>query len=105
MTLRPLMTWLLARVGTLRAPFDAAARCRCAATAELRNGREGADGEAEELARAVAADAEVIRTAIAAERRHLGALRANGTIGDAAFQQIEQGLDWKELDLQQLMQA
>jgi len=37
-----------------------------------------------------------------AERQRLLALRADGTIGDAAFQQIEQALDLEELDLQQL---
>jgi CPA1 family monovalent cation:H+ antiporter len=37
-----------------------------------------------------------------AERRRLLALRADRTIGDAAFQQIEQELDLEELDLQQL---
>jgi len=26
------------------------------------------------------------------------ALRANGTIGDAAFQRVEEELDWAELD-------
>jgi monovalent cation/hydrogen antiporter len=30
-------------------------------------------------------------------------LRADGTIGDAAFQRVEQELDWSELDLQQLL--
>ncbi|HEY7375355.1 MAG TPA: cation:proton antiporter, partial [Polyangia bacterium] len=38
----------------------------------------------------------------AAERQRLLALRADGTIGDAAFQQLEQELDLEELDLQQL---
>jgi len=38
----------------------------------------------------------------AAERRRLLALRADGIIGDAAFQQLEQELDLEELDLQQL---
>ena len=37
-----------------------------------------------------------------AERQRLIALRADGTIGDAAFQQIEQELDLEELYLQQL---
>jgi CPA1 family monovalent cation:H+ antiporter len=43
-----------------------------------------------------------VRTATSAERRRLLALRADGTIGDAAFQRLEQELDWEELDLQQL---
>jgi monovalent cation/hydrogen antiporter len=38
-----------------------------------------------------------------AERNRLVALRADGTIGDAAFQRVEQELDWEELDLQQLV--
>ncbi len=44
-------------------------------------------------------DADVLWQAIAAERRRLLALRAAGTIGDAAYQQIEQELDWAELNL------
>jgi Na+/H+ antiporter len=49
-------------------------------------------------------DAEVaiiVRRATAAERQRLLALRADGTIGDAAFQRVEQELDLEELDLQQ----
>jgi len=48
------------------------------------------------------ADAVVARRASAAERARLLALRADGTIGDAAFQRIEQELDLEELDLQLL---
>ena len=48
-------------------------------------------------------DAAIVRTATSAERQRLLALRADGTIGDAAFQRIEQELDWEELDLQQLI--
>ena len=33
------------------------------------------------------------------------ALRAEGTIGDAAFQRVEEELDWAELDWSQLLQA
>jgi CPA1 family monovalent cation:H+ antiporter len=51
-----------------------------------------------------AADANLIRTAIRAEREHLSALRSVGAIGDAAFQRIEQELDWRELDLQQFFE-
>jgi len=40
--------------------------------------------------------------AMAAARRRLLELRANGTIGDAAFQQVEQELDVEEIDLEQL---
>jgi CPA1 family monovalent cation:H+ antiporter len=31
-------------------------------------------------------------------RRRLVALRANGTISNAAFQRVEEELDWAELD-------
>ncbi len=47
-------------------------------------------------------EAEAIRRATGAERQRLVALRTDGTIGDAAFQQIEQELDLEELYLQQL---
>ena len=40
-----------------------------------------------------------MRTATSAERQRLLALRADGTIGDAAFQRVEQELDLEELDL------
>ena len=52
--------------------------------------------------RLVESEAAIVRRATAAERQRLLALRADGTIGDAAFQQIEQELDLEELDLQQL---
>ena len=45
------------------------------------------------------ADLDVVRAATDAERQRLIELRENGTIGDAAFQQIEQELDIRELDL------
>jgi monovalent cation/hydrogen antiporter len=47
-------------------------------------------------------EAAIIRRATIAERQRLIALRADGTIGDAAFQQIEQELDLEEMYLQQL---
>ena len=50
----------------------------------------------------VEGEAAIVRRATVAERQRLLALRADGTIGDAAFQQIEQELDLEELDLQQL---
>jgi monovalent cation/hydrogen antiporter len=130
MTLRPLMNRLqlkdegeverevrLARVETLRAALSACAECAGAETAqlvrrryelllrraeaELEGGRPVEDGEDP----AVLADAEAVRAATAGKRRRLAALRADGTIGDAAFQQVEQELDWEELDLQQLVRA
>ena len=41
---------------------------------------------------------ELIRRAVAAERRRLVALRADGTIGDDAFHRVEEELDWAELN-------
>jgi CPA1 family monovalent cation:H+ antiporter len=119
MTLRPLIAWLdvhdngtverevrLARVEALRAALDATAAYGRGETAGLLRGRyalrlrraEGThedDHDDEE-------DAEVVRVATAAERRRLIELRDNGTIGDAAFQQVEQELDLRELDLLQV---
>jgi CPA1 family monovalent cation:H+ antiporter len=51
------------------------------------------------------ADAVVVRAAAEAQRSRLIALRADGTIGDAAFQRIQEELDWAELDWTQLLQA
>ena len=51
------------------------------------------------------ADAEVVRVAVEARRNRLVALRADGTIGDAAFQRIEEELDWAELDWEHLIGA
>lgn len=46
------------------------------------------------------ADGHALRAATSAERKRLLALRAEGTIGDHAFQRIEEELDWEELYLQ-----
>jgi hypothetical protein len=43
------------------------------------------------------ADAAVVRAATEAQRQRLVALRADGTIGDAAFQRVEEELDWARL--------
>jgi CPA1 family monovalent cation:H+ antiporter len=51
------------------------------------------------------ADAAVVRAATDAQRRRLVALRSDGTIGDAAFQRVEEELDWAELDWAQLVGA
>ena len=67
-----------------------------AGAATAPNGANASDG------RAFNVDAVIVRTATSAERRRLLALRADGTIGDAAFQRVEQELDWEELELQQL---
>jgi CPA1 family monovalent cation:H+ antiporter len=52
-----------------------------------------------------AADIAVVRAATDAQRKRLLELRASGTIGDAAFQRIQEELDWAELDWSQLLQV
>jgi CPA1 family monovalent cation:H+ antiporter len=116
MTLRPLIAWLnvhddgtvqrevqLARVETLRAALDAARGSGGGESAELLRRRyELRLRRAQETNAANdsdAQDAEVVRAMTAAERRRLIELRDHGTIGDAAFQQIEQELDLRELAL------
>lgn len=114
MTLRPLLSWLdvhddgtvdrevqLARVETLRAALDAVSECEGGESAELLRRRydvllrraegnvDGDDG----------VDVEIVRAATVAERERLVRLRNDGTIGDAAFQQVEQELDMRELEL------
>jgi CPA1 family monovalent cation:H+ antiporter len=115
----------LARVETLRAALSACAECAGAETAELvrrrydlllrraetelASGRSVADGgddeESARLGRELAADVDLVRSAAMAGRQRLAGLRADGTIGDAAFQLLEQELDWEELDLQQLVRV
>jgi CPA1 family monovalent cation:H+ antiporter len=53
-------------------------------------------------AQAQSESAAVIRTTLSVERQRLLALRANGTIGDRAFQELEQELDFEELYLHQV---
>jgi Na+/H+ antiporter len=116
MTLRPLIAWLdlhdddtverevqIARVETLRAALDATRTCGGGETAELLRRRyelrlRRAEGNAEDD-RSDAEDLQVLRAATTAERRRLVDLRNDGTIGDTAFQQVEQELDWRELEL------
>jgi Na+/H+ antiporter len=102
-----------ARVETLRAAREAAAACPAAETAELvqhrydlqlRRAQEELDAPAEEPD-GREADAEVVRAATEAARRRLVALRADGTIGDAAFQRVEEELDWAELDWAQVLRS
>jgi len=118
----------LARVETLRSAVDAAATCPGAETAELVRhryqlelrraeeevARDGAGGDRTpempepptvEATDEENADAAVVRAATEAQRRRLLALRAEGTIGDAAFQRIQEELDWAELDWAQLLRA
>lgn len=115
----------LARVETLRSALAACSTCPGAeaaelvrrryqillrrAEAELANGKpvsaEDSDEETARLWRVLEADTAAIRAATAAERQRLNSLRADGTIGDAAFQQVEQELDWEELDLEQLVRV
>ena len=119
MSLRPLLTHLalpddgeverevqLARVQTLTAALEAIEECPGAETAELVRRRyelllQRAKDTTGEW-RPESDDIEIIRTATAAERQRLLALRADGTIGDAAFQQVEQELDWAELSMASL---
>lgn len=133
LTLRPLMLRLrleddgsverevrLARVETLRAALDAAAACPGAETAalvrhryelQLRHAEQAASapaaGEAIPTANGDGADpdASVVLAATRAQRRRLVALRDDGTIGDAAFQRVEEELDWAELDWDRLVHA
>jgi len=51
------------------------------------------------------ADASAVRAATNAQRHRLVALRADGTIGDTAFQRLEEELDWAELDWAQSLRA
>ncbi len=48
-------------------------------------------------------EAAAVRKVLSAERRRLLALRADGTIGDTAFHQLEQELDFEELYLEQIV--
>jgi len=132
-TLRPLIKLLdlppddaverevrLARAEILRAALAACETCAGSETAALVRRRyelllrraeaELASGAGDGAfdaasARALPEDAEAVRAATAAERQRLTALRAEGTIGDAAFQVIEQELDLEELDLELLVRA
>lgn len=71
------------------------------AEAELDGGAAGAAGVLGELS----ADADTVRAAMAAQRRRLAALRADGTIGDDAFHRVEEELDWADLNAQRLLRT
>jgi CPA1 family monovalent cation:H+ antiporter len=125
LTLRPLMNWLrleddgsverearLARVEILRAALAATAELPAGELAGLLRRRyelllrraeaaqAGSVAEGEQDAGALEVDTAIVRKATSAERRRLLALRNDGTIGDAAFQRIEQELDFEELNLE-----
>src|SRR5262249_20975405 len=121
----------LARIETLRAAVAAAGACLGAETAalvrhrydlQLRRAEREAVGDGTALTTAPsgvpaapsrsgggidvsAAGPAVVRAATEAQRRRLVALRADGTIGDTAFQRVEEELDWAELDWAQLLRA
>ncbi|MEA2563424.1 MAG: monovalent cation/hydrogen antiporter [Acidobacteriota bacterium] len=132
LTLRPLLLRLrleddgtvdrevrFARVETLRAAVEAAAAGPRAETAELVRHRyelqlrraEEDLGAPEKVAASAAdtdgqkADGLVVRAVTEAARRRLVALRADGTIGDAAFQRVEEELDWADLDWAQFLRT
>jgi CPA1 family monovalent cation:H+ antiporter len=130
LTLRPLILRLgleddgsvdrevrLARVETLRAAMAAAERCPGAETADLVRHRYelqlrgaehafAADGAASgAVPNEDDGDVAVLHAANEAQRRRLLALRADGTIGDSAFQRVEEELDWAELDWEQLVRG
>jgi CPA1 family monovalent cation:H+ antiporter len=116
----------LARVETLRAALAATSAHSEAETAvlvrtryafQLRRAEEAlardSAGDVTPLEESAAAselddgnpDAAIVRAATDALRQRLVALRADGTIGDAAFQRVEEELDWAELDWSQLLRA
>jgi CPA1 family monovalent cation:H+ antiporter len=116
----------LARVESLRAALGAAECCEGAETAELVRHRyqlqlrraeqelAAEDGNGRRVpstpvsvedAATRDGDAAAVRAATEAQRKRLFALRADGTIGAAAFQRVEEELDWAELDWAQLLQA
>jgi CPA1 family monovalent cation:H+ antiporter len=129
LTLRPLLLRLgleddgavdrevrLARIETLRAAVKAAATCPGAETAklvrdryelQLRRAEASAVGGQDSpwAFEGCDADAVVVQAATDAQRKRLVALRADGTIGDAAFHRVEEELDWAELDWAQLVRA
>jgi CPA1 family monovalent cation:H+ antiporter len=117
MTLRPIMLRLqlrddgsverevqLARIATLRAGLNTVANSTAEEGEFMRSRYELLLTRAEtDPVDAHSDHGDIVRAATAAERRHLLELREDGTIGDAAFQRIEQVLDVEELDLQQLL--
>ena len=107
----------LARIETLRAATRAAEASPGAQAAEhvrsrydLQLRRAEMDHRALEDGQSAPADREereadqtVVQAATQAARRRLVALRADGTIGDAAFHRVEEELDWADLDWEQFL--
>ena len=114
----------LARVETLRAAVAAAASCPGGEATELIRHRyalqlrraeaafasdgAGANDSAADTASASGTDAgdddaAAVRAAAVAQRHRLVALRTDGTIGDTAFQRVEEELDWTELGWAQVV--
>jgi monovalent cation/hydrogen antiporter len=132
LTLRPLLLHLrleddgsvdrevrFARVETLRAALAAAEdACPRAESAQLvrnryalqlrraeeeLNGRPNAGSDGSPAAVEERDDAAVVHAATRAQRERLMKLRADGTIGDTAFQRVEEELDWTELGWAQVV--
>ena len=121
LTLRPLLIRLkladdgavdheirLARVETLRAAVAATAphvEADPGALVRQRYELQLLRAETESVTEedAPSGEAAVVRAGIEAQRRRLMALRSEGTIGDAAFQRIEEELDWTELGWAQVV--
>ena len=114
----------LARVETLRAAVAAAAaspdtataalvrhsyrlqlRLAEAATEDASADAQGAMPAAADAADGREGDAAVLRAVTTSQRGRLVALRADGTIGDTAFQRVEEELDRVELGWAQLLRA
>src|SRR5262245_25792308 len=114
----------LARVETLRAAVAAGAACPGAETAglvrhryeiQLKRAEEEFAGNGTRVTDPPPAnpwelcgpdaDEAVVLAATEAQRRRLMELRTDGTIGDAAFQRIEEELDWAELDWAQFTRS
>jgi Na+/H+ antiporter len=127
LTLRPLLLRLgleddgmvtrearFARIEALRAALDAVSSCPEAETAafvryryefQLRRAEMGSAEDGRVSRDLPDADGAVVRAATEAQRGRLVALRADGSIGDAAFQRVEEELDWAELDWIQLLRV
>jgi NhaP-type Na+/H+ or K+/H+ antiporter len=115
----------LARVETLKAAVEAASASSEGGAVPVRDRYEIQLARAEaDVSRATAAEdggkivgelgsdtstrdveATVVRAAMDAQRKRLLALRSDETIGDAAFQLVEEELDWVELGWAQLLAA